>query len=292
MRIGFIGIGIMGSLMAGNLLKKRYELVIYNRTKGKAEPLIEKGALWANSSAEVSTHVDILFTMLSTPDVVYQMSLGKNGFLPNLNKNSLWVDCSTVNPSFSKKMGHRSKEMGIRFIDAPVTGTKVHAETGQLVFLAGGEKEDLEECRPLLESMGKAVLHVGDNGKGSSMKMVINLLLAESMLAFSEAMTLGESLGISKDTLFNTLLGGRVTPPFISEKRSKFEDDDYEPEFPLKWMHKDLQLIATTAYENDIALPSANIVKEIYGFAKRNGYVEKDYSAVYHLLSSKFDLID
>jgi len=288
MKIGFIGLGIMGSRMAENLLKKGHELVVYNRTKQKAGPLIAAGAVWAPTPADVAKQVTVLITMLAKPDAVAETALiGKHGFLNHLADNSLWIDCSTVNPSFSKLMAHEAKQRRVRFLDAPATGTKGPAEQGQLLFFVGGEKDDLDEARPLLEAMGRAVHHIGGHGMGTSMKMVGNLILAQAMVAFSEAIVLGEALGIPKDLLFNTLLSSPVAAPFLAMKRGKLESGNFETEFPLQWMHKDTQLVAETAYEAGVAVPATNTVKEIYALAVRKGLGEQDFSAVYKLLSEK-----
>ena len=288
MRIGFIGLGIMGSRMAANLQKKGHELIVYNRTKQKADPLVANGAVWAPTPADVAKKVTVIITMLSKPDAVAETALlGKNGFLNHLIDNSLWIDCSTVNPSFSRHMAEEAKQRKIRFIDAPVGGSKGPAEQGQLLFFVGGEKTDVDEAKPLLEAMGKTVYHVGGHGMGTSMKMVNNLILAQTMVAFLEALVLGESLGISKQTLFNTLLGSPVVAPFMAFKRQKIEEGNFDAEFPLKWMHKDMQLAADTAYETGVVMPAANVTKEIYAFAMRNGLGEQDFSAVYKLLSER-----
>jgi 3-hydroxyisobutyrate dehydrogenase/glyoxylate/succinic semialdehyde reductase len=288
MKIGFIGLGIMGSRMAANLQKKGHELVVYNRTKQKADPLIAAGAVWAPTPADVAKQVTIIFTMLAKPDAVAETALiGKHGFLNHLVDNSLWVDCSTVNPSFSRLMANEAKQRKVRFIDAPVAGSKGPAEQAQLLFFAGGEKADVDEARPLLEAMGKAVHHVGGHGMGTSMKMVNNLILAQAMVAFSEAIVLGESLGIPKDMLFTTLLSSPVVAPFLSLKRTKMETGNFETEFPLQWMHKDAQLVSETAYEAGVAVPVGNVTKEIYALAVRKGLGEQDFSAVYTVLSEK-----
>jgi 3-hydroxyisobutyrate dehydrogenase-like beta-hydroxyacid dehydrogenase len=286
MKIGFIGLGIMGSRMAANLQKKGYELVVYNRTKQKAETLIAGGAIWADTPANVAHQVSMIFTMLSKPDAVAETALlGQNGFLNTLASNSLWIDCTTVNPSFSRLMASEANRRKIRFIDAPVAGSKLPAENGQLLFFAGGDKSDIEEARPLLEAMGKSVFHIGGNGMGTSMKMVNNVILAQAMVAFSEAIVLGEALGIARDQLFNTLISSPVTAPFLLMKRTKMEESKFDPEFPLQWMHKDLQLVSDTAYEAAVALPMSNLAKEIYGLAVKNGLGEMDFSAVYKFLS-------
>ena len=288
MKIGFIGLGIMGGRMAANLQKKGHELVVYNRTRQKADPLVTNGAIWASTPADVAKQVTIIFTMLAKPDAVAETALlGKNGFLNHLAGNSLWIDCSTVSPSFSRLMADEAKQRRIRFIDAPVGGSKEPAEQGQLLFFVGGEKTDVEEAKPLLEAMGKTVYHVGGHGMGTSLKMVNNLILAQAMVAFSEALVLGESLGISKQALFNTLLGSPVVAPFLAFKRQKIEEGKFDADFPLQWMHKDMQLAAETAYEIGVAMPAANVTKEIYALAMRNSLGEQDFSVVYKLLREK-----
>ncbi len=285
MKIGFIGLGIMGSRMAENLLKNGYDLIVYNRTKEKAEPLVKKGASLAGSPKEIGKNCDIVITMLSNPVAVRETALGKEGFLLSLKENSLWIDISTVNPSFSIEMNDKARENGVRFLDAPVAGTVGPAEKGELIFFVGGDEKDLNEAKPLLEKMGKKIIHLGKNGMGTSMKMVVNLMLANSMVSFAEAMTLGESLGFSKDTLFNTLIGGPVTAPFLAGKKEKIRNEEYNTEFPLEHMQKDLHLVDITAFENRISLPLSNISKEIYGLAVKKGFGEKDFSAVYEFLN-------
>jgi len=288
MKIGFIGLGIMGSRMAANLQRKGHELVVYNRTRPKADPLIANGAVWAQTPADVAGQAAVVITMLAKPDAVAETALlGKYGFLHRLAANSLWIDCSTVNPSFSRLMAAEAKQRKVRFIDAPVAGSKGPAEQGQLIFFVGGENADVEEARPLFEAMGKAVFHVGGHGMGTAMKMVNNIVLAQSMVAFSEAMVLGESLGIAREQLLNTLLNSPVVAPFLAFKRSKIEEGKFDTEFPLQWMHKDLQLAADTAYETGAVMPLANLTKEIYALAVKNGLGEQDFSAVYKVLSKK-----
>jgi glyoxylate/succinic semialdehyde reductase len=288
MKIGFIGLGIMGSRMAENLRKKGHELVVHNRTRDKAQALLANGAVWADSPAEVAKHVNILFTMLSKPDAVAEVALlGKRSFLDKLLPGSLWIDCSTVNPSFSKLMAIEAASRKVRFLDAPVGGSKGPAEQGQLLFFVGGDKADVDVAKPLLECMGKAVFHVGGHGMGSAMKMVNNILLGEAMVAFAEALAFGESLGLTKQTLFDTLASSPVMAPFLNFKRQKLEKGDYSVEFPLQWMHKDLHLAAETAYETGAALPCANVAKEIFTLAMREGLGEEDLIAVYKVVSEK-----
>ncbi len=285
MKIGFIGLGLMGSRMANNLLKKGNMLFVFNRTKEKAKNLTEKGAVFCDSIAELALQSEVLITMLTAPDVVEQAALGTDGFLNSLEKNSIWIDCSTVNPEFSKLMATQSEQKGIHFLDAPVSGTITPAEKGELTFLIGGNKEDVEFCMPLFESMGKKILHVGENGKGTALKMVINLLLGQAITGFSEGLLLGESLGISKQTLLDILLGGPVAAPFLSGKKNKFLQNNFETEFPLQLMLKDLRLALSEAKSKNIILPLTAGAEEIFKFADEAGMGEDDFSAVYKFLN-------
>ena len=286
MKIGFIGLGIMGSRMAANLRKKGHELVVYNRTREKAQDLLAGGASWADSPAELAKRVNVLVTMLSKPDAVAEVALlGKRSFLETLMPNSLWIDCSTVNPSFSKLMAGEAKERSVRFLDAPVGGSKGPAEQGQLLFFVGGDAKDVEAAKPLLDCMGKAVFHVGGHGMGSAMKMVNNILLGQAMVALSEALAFGEALGMTKQAMFDVLAASPVMAPFLNFKRQKIEKGDYSAEFPLQWMHKDLHLAAETAYETGAALPCANVAKELFALAMREGLGDQDLTAVYKVLS-------
>ena len=288
MKIGFIGLGIMGSRMAANLMKKGYELVVYNRTKDKAKQLMDQGAAWADSPAALAKRVNVVITMLSKPDAVAEVGLlGKHALLDNLMPNSLWIDCSTVNPSFSRLMADEARARKVRFLDAPVAGSKGPAEQGQLLFYVGGDKADADSAKPFLECMGKAVFHIGGHGMGSAMKMVNNIMLGQAMVAFSEALAFGESLGLTKQAIFDVLAGSPVTAPFLLFKRKKFEEGDFSVEFPLQWMHKDLHLALETAFETGAALPATSVVKEIYTLALREGLGEQDFAAVFQVVGGK-----
>jgi 3-hydroxyisobutyrate dehydrogenase-like beta-hydroxyacid dehydrogenase len=290
MKIGFIGLGIMGSRMAANLQKHGYPLVVFNRTHAKAEPLLGPCGTFSDSPAKVAEQVDILFTMLADPDAVEQAALGRNGFLGNLKPNALWVDCSSVNPSFSKKMAAEGAARQIRFVDAPVTGSAPLAAEGKLIFWVGADTADLEEIRALLLCMGNKIVHAGGHGMGTSMKMVVNLLLGTGMASFAEAMALGQGLGLSQKMLFDSLLGAPTVAPFLASKREKIESGNYEAEFPLRWMQKDMHLASISAYEAGVAIPSANITKEIYRLAMRDGHDTQDFSAIYDYLTDNHNV--
>jgi 3-hydroxyisobutyrate dehydrogenase/glyoxylate/succinic semialdehyde reductase len=288
MKIGFIGLGIMGSRMAANLQKGGHTLVIFNRTREKAESLLTAGARWADSPAALAPLVEVVFTMLAHPAAVEEAALGQDGFLSRLAPGQIWIDCSTVNPSFSKKMAAEAEAHGIRFLGASVSGSKGVAASGKLTFLVGGEADDLETSRPLLECMGNKIIHCGGPGTGAALKMVMNQLLGTVMAAFAEGLVLGESLGLSREVLFDTLLGGPMAAPFLSVKRERIEKRDYEhADFALQWLQKDLHLATVSAYETGVPMPVTNAAKELYRFAIREGHGEEDFSAIYNYLAQR-----
>jgi len=286
MKIGFIGLGIMGSRMAANLQKQGHSLVLFNRTRDKAEFLLGRCGKFAASPAELAGQVDVLFTMLAHPDAVEQTAMGLDGFLNFLRPDAFWVDCSSVNPSFSKKMAAAAARREVHFVDAPVTGSAPVAAEAKLTFWVGARTADLEKVRPLLLCMGNKIVHTGGNGTGTSMKMVINLLLGTGMAAFTEAMALGEGLGLSSKLLFDSLLPTPAVAPFLAAKRARIENGNYEAEFPLRWMQKDMHLATVSAYEAGVAMPLTNIAKEIYRLAMRDGHAAEDFSAIYEYLTN------
>jgi 3-hydroxyisobutyrate dehydrogenase/glyoxylate/succinic semialdehyde reductase len=218
----------MGSRMAANLQKHGHSLVVFNRTRAKAEPLLGPCGTFADSPAKLAQQVDMLFTMLPDPEAVEQVALGDNGFLDHLRLNAVWVDCSSVNPSFSKNMTAAAVSRGVHFVDAPVTGSAVPAAEAKLIFWVGADLADLETIRPLLLCMGNRIVHVGGHGMGTAMKMVVNVLLGNAMAAFAEGMALGEGLGISRNVLLDSLLGTPAVAPFLVSKRPKIESANYK----------------------------------------------------------------
>ena len=286
-KIGFMGLGIMGSRMAANLQKHGHSLVVYNRTRDKAQLLLDNGAQWADSPAALASQAEVIFTMLAHPDAVNEAALGKDGFLLHFARGRLWIDCSSVNPSFSRAMAAEAQKRGVHFLDAPVTGSKEAAAGAKLIFWVGGEPSNLQACRPLLECMGSRIVAAGGPGMGASLKMVVNQLLGTYRAATAEGLALGQSLGISREVLFEALLNGPVAPPFLAAKEKRIKSDNYDnADFPLRWQHKDLHLASVTAYETGSPMPLTNVAKEIYELAIRNGNADKDFSAICGFLAN------
>lgn len=287
MNITFIGLGIMGTGMASNLAKNKIKLTVYNRTKIDNSSYDSENVTVADSLENAVKDADIVFSMLSTPKAVIEVFFGEKGTLSLMKKHAIWADCSTVNPSFSLEAFKEAKARGIRFLDAPVSGSKIPAQNAELIFFVGGDKATVKEAEPFMNMMGKEVIQVGDTGKGASLKMLVNIMLAQSMLIFAEAVLLGEKMGIDKDFLLDFLPNLPVSAPFTKVKAAAIKNDNYDVQFPLEWMHKDLHLAALTAYEVNQPLYIANLTKEIFAAANKEGMGRMDFSAIFKYLEER-----
>jgi len=280
MQIAFLGLGIMGSRMAANLARAGLAPTVWNRTLDKAVDLAKLGATAAPSPTDAVRGADIVVTVLSDPAAVRAVAVGEGGFLPAVRAGALWMDCSTVDPAFVREMAQHAANRGVRYLDAPVAGSKGPAEKGELLFLAGGAVDDIAEAAPLFEVMGKRTIHAGPVGAGAALKLCNNLMLGAAMLAFAEALAAGRAMGLDQDVLLEALTTSPVAAPFLAFKTHKVRESDWSVEFPLKHQHKDLHLLLQSAYAAGLPLPLAAAVKERYGDARARGYGEVDFSAV------------
>jgi len=283
--IGFIGLGLMGGRMARRLLDAGHRLVVTNRTADKAKPLLDAGAEWADSPTDVARRADTVWTMLSTPDVVEEIASGDNGFLPLMDRGALWIDSSTVDPSCSRRMAATARSHGVRFLDAPVSGSTGAAESGDLLFLVGGDPKDSEEAASLFEAVGRKVLHIGATGQGAALKLVFNQLLGTAFLGAVEAVLLGESLGLEREALFAALEDCGALPAGLRTRlRAAIREAEYEPGFPLRWIEKDLRLASEAGAAGGASLPMTDTAKSVYGLARITGWGKKGIAAAFEFL--------
>ena len=288
MQITFIGTGIMGSRMATNLLAAGHALTVYNRTPEKADALVARGARRAVSIAAAATGADVIITMLSEPRAVKSVA---EELWAHMTPGALWMNCSTVNPSFAAEMGRTTTQRGFRYLDAPVAGSKAAAEGAQLVFFLGGSPAAVAAVKPLTDAMGQKVVHLGEAGKGSALKVVVNQQLAVAMASFAEGVALGESLGLPRELVVTVLLNGPLVPAFMGAKKAQIMTDDYTSDvhFPLQWMQKDLEMATHTAYESGATMPVSNAAKESYRAAMRRGLSEADFAAIFDYYTRTLD---
>ena len=289
MKVGFVGLGLMGQPMAKNVAKKGFALSVFNRTPEKALPLKEAGASLAASPKEAAMGAEAVVLMLTGPEAVDQVLDGPQGVLAGLESGKTIVNMSTVPPSYSRRLFERLKSRSIVVLDAPVYGSKKPAEEGALVILAGGPQAKVKEMEPLLLSMGKKVVYCGETGQGSSMKMVVNLLLGIMATGLAEAVNLGQKCGLSTETVLETMLSGPTQCPLFEFKKPMLISDNYGAQFALKHMAKDLRFILQTADETGAAVPAGHVVFQLYRAAMGRGLSDKDYAAVKKVIEMMSD---
>ncbi|KAL3285728.1 hypothetical protein HHI36_000256 [Cryptolaemus montrouzieri] len=289
--IGFIGIGNMGTHMAGHLVKKGEKVKVFDISQEAAKTV--KGAQVCSSPEEVAQNSDIVFTMLPNGDIV-KKTLLEDGVLKSLPKKSLLVDSSTIEPSVSQELFNISQENDVRFIDAPVSGGVTGAEAGTLAFMVGGNQEDVEYVKPILLHMGARVFHCGKAGAGQIAKLSNNLILGVCMMGVSEGMNLGIKAGLDPKVL-HEIVNVSTGRCWSSETYSPVPNllpnvpssNDYKGGFNIRLMSKDLALAERTAVNSETSVPLAATAHQIYRALISNGYGDKDFSVIYKFLSGK-----
>jgi 3-hydroxyisobutyrate dehydrogenase-like beta-hydroxyacid dehydrogenase len=280
MRVAFLGMGIMGRPMAVNLVKAGHEVTIWNRTPGKDVP----GAVTASTPAEAAKGKEAVWICVSDTKAVQSVLFGPQGAIHGLDTGTVVVDSSTVSPSASLHFMEGLQEKGCEFLDAPVTGSKVAAESGSLIFMIGGDPNTIEKVEPLLRAMGKKVIHMGDNGKGLSAKLAQNMNIAFIYEGLCESLTLAKKLGVAPEKMFELIESSMVHSGVAEYKKPFILNQDFTPNFPLKLMHKDIHLMLDAGKENDVKLPGLAKIDEIYEEASRAGNDDLDYCCIITLL--------
>ncbi|TKY48272.1 Glyoxylate/succinic semialdehyde reductase 2 [Spatholobus suberectus] len=286
-RVGFLGIGIMGSPMAHNLLKAGIDLSVWNRTKSKCDPLITLGAKYKPSPEEVAASCDVTFAMLADPQSAVDVACGKHGAANGMGPGKGYVDVSTVDGDTSKLISGHIKSTGALFLEAPVSGSKKPAEDGQLIFLTAGDRNLYETVAPLLDIMGKSKFYLGDVGNGAAMKLVVNMIMGSMMASFSEGLLLSKKVGLDPDVLVKVVSQGAISAPMYSTKGPSMIQSLYPTAFPLKHQQKDLRLALWLAESVSQPTPIAAAANELYKVAKSHGLSDQDFSAVIEALKSK-----
>ena len=278
--IGFIGLGIMGHPMALNLVKAGYKVTVFNRTRSKAEPLEKSGALVAATPAEAARLADVVMIIVSDTAAVEEVVLGKGGILETLRSGAIVIDSSTISPALSRKLACHAAGKGASWLDAPVTGSKHGAERGELTFMIGGDREALDRALPVLQVLGKKHIYCGAHGSGLSAKLAQNAIQATMVEVFCEGFVLATKAGVHPQTMFEIIQSSMARAALTDFKAPFIFKGDFTPYFPLKLMHKDLELAMETAYAQNVPMPAAAAVKEVYGTAKAQGKGDLDYAAV------------
>jgi len=280
MKIAYLGLGIMGRPMASRLVTAGHEVSVWNRT---ARQHID-GAATAVSPADAAKEAEVVWCCVADTNAVERIIFGDDGALQSLREGAIIVDSSTISPSATLRFAERVNQRGVHWVDAPVTGSKIGAENGQLIFIVGGATEPVQYLDPLFKAMGKQVIHIGGIGKGQAAKLGMNLMLALIYEGFAEAFVLARKLGVEPHKLIELIQASMVRSGVIDYKAPFVLRHDYSPNFPLRLMHKDIHLMLEMAKENRVKLPALETVDEIYELSSEEGWDDLDYAATLGLL--------
>ncbi len=279
-RVGFIGLGLMGRPMGLNLLKAGFPLTVWNRTRGRTEPLAAAGAAVGASPREVAERSDVVITIVSDPPALEAVLWGADGALGSLKRGGVLIDSSTVSPALARRVAADCAQRGIEFLDAPVTGGTWGAEKGELVFMIGGKSETLERVRPVFEAMGKRFFHLGENGAGQTVKLAMNLILALEVQALCEALALVAGSGVAGQKLIEVMQASMARAPVLDVKAPLILERKYAPSFPLRLMHKDMGLALELGNQTGVALPAAAAAREVYNYVLGSVKEDLDYAGI------------
>jgi 3-hydroxyisobutyrate dehydrogenase-like beta-hydroxyacid dehydrogenase len=280
MRVAFLGLGIMGRPMAANLVKAGHEVTVWNRSSGKTV----EGARHSGSPAQAAANAEIVWICVSDTEAVREVLFSANGVESALREGMVVVDSSTISPFATKEFAQRVRRRGADYVDAPVTGSKIGAESAQLIFIVGGNESTVSRIDPLFRAMGKDVRHMGETGMGQAAKLAMNLMIALIYEGFAEALVLAEKLGVDSKKLLGLIQASMVRSGVVDYKAPFVLRRDFAPNFPLRLMHKDLRLMLDAARELRVKLPGTETIEEIYEVAAEEGHNEQDYAATLMLL--------
>lgn len=277
MKIGFIGLGIMGESMCENILKKSgAEVYVYNRTKEKADKLVNLGAIGVGSAKEIGEICDRIITMVPKNENVQAVI---NELLPVIKPGTILIEMSTIDPKVSCELAKKVTEKGAYMIDAPVVKSKPAAIAGELGIYVGGDKEVFEKVKPILQYMGKDIIRMGDNGSGLVMKICHNMLVAQIQNGVNEMLTLSETAGLDFDDVVTAISYGGGQNFYLDNKKATIKTEDFSTKFSIENMHKDIHLAINLANEIKVKLPGAENSANIYDKAMENGINKEDFSA-------------
>src|ERR1700722_4113155 len=284
--LGYVGLGAMGGLMAERLMTKGRSLTGYNRTKSKAQGLIDRGMRWADSPRAVAEASDATFGMGTNSAALEAVANGPDGLLAGLGAGQLLIDMSTVSPAVSRVLAARVRDTGAAMVDAPVSGSVITLQQGKLSVMVGGEASTFERVKPLLEDVGPRVTHVGPNGLALSMKIAINLSLAVQMLAFSEGVLLAEKSGIPRAVAVDALTNSAVASPMIKYRGPFVLQQPEEAWFDCNMMQKDMVLAMELGRQLDVPLPTTAASNEFLTAARGMGWAKYDFACMFDVLAT------
>jgi 3-hydroxyisobutyrate dehydrogenase-like beta-hydroxyacid dehydrogenase len=283
--LGYIGLGIMGGRMADRLLAKGHAVTGYNRTREKAQWLVNKGLTLADSPRAVSAATDVTFVMVTNSAALESVANGPDGFIAGLGPGKIVVDMSTVSPALSRAIATKVREQGARMVDAPVSGSVATLEQGTLSIMVGGDRATFDKVKPILDDIGPKVTYVGGNGLAVSMKIATNISVAVQILAFAEGVLLAEKSGIARDVAVDVLTHSVVGSPLLQYRGPFVLQMPDEAWFNVNMMQKDVQLALEMGRQLEVPLPTTAATNEWLTAARAMGLAEKDFAAVFQALA-------
>ncbi len=283
--LGFIGLGVMGGQMVDRLLGKGHAVTGYNRTAAKADWLVKKGMNLARTPREVAAAADVVFAMVTNGPALTQVMEGPDGVLAGLGKGKVFVDISTVGPDLSRAMAEKVRALGSDMMDAPVSGSVITLQQGQLSVMVGGRPETFERLKPLLLELGPKVTHVGGNGLALSIKIASNLSLAVQMLAFSEGVLLAEKSGIKREVAVDVLTHSAIASPMIKYRGPFVLEQPEEAWFDVNMMQKDMLLALELGRQLNVPLPTTSVSNEFLTAARALKWEKLDFAVIFDVLA-------
>jgi 3-hydroxyisobutyrate dehydrogenase-like beta-hydroxyacid dehydrogenase len=284
-KVGFIGLGVMGGQMVNRLLGKGHSVTGYNRTRSKAQWLMDQGMKWADSPRAVASASDFTLAMVTNAAAISAITEGSDGMLSGLGPGKIFLDMSTVSPGVSRALAAKVRERGADMVDSPVSGSVITLQEGKLSVMVGGRRETFEKVKPLLQDIGPKVTYVGDNGVALSMKIATNLSLAVQMLAFSEGVLLAEKSGITREVAVDVLTHSAVASPMIQYRGPFVLKQPEEAWFDVNMMQKDVVLAMELGRQLDVPLPTTAISNEFLTAARGMGMEKLDFACMFDVLA-------
>lgn len=279
-KVAFIGLGIMGSPMAVHLQNGDYDVTGFNRSPEATQPLVEAGGTAADSTAEAVKDAEVVCVMVPDSPDVQDVLLGEDGVLANVPKGALVIDFSSIRPDVTKELAEAAGEAGVRLLDAPVSGGEAGAKNAALSIMVGGDEADFKEAQPLLETVGKTVVHVGPSGAGQTVKAANQLIVAANIEALAEALVFLEAYGVDTAAAMDVLGGGLAGSAVLNQKRENMLTRSFDPGFRIELHHKDLGIVTSAAREVGVVLPMGAVVAQLMASARANGDGGLDHSGL------------
>ncbi len=285
--VSLLGLGIMGSGVARNILKAGFPLTVYNRTKEKAASILEAGAHWADSPADAAKDADVIISVVSDDDASREVWLGSHGALPALRSSAVAIECGTLSLEWIRQLHAYAADYNVSMIDAPLGGSKHVAEAGTLTLFIGADDDALEIARPVLSAFATNLMHFGPPTSGATYKLINNLQGALHLLALGEGVALAERAGLNMETVAQAITSGAASSPMVKGKAQNVIDRTHEDvNFALRWMHKDLTYALRAADELGVPMPMVAAARELFRLAIQQGKGDLDFGAVTEIVRS------